>query len=175
MLLSHFGATVFCEAWSLSLFFVDFIHCGLAQLPELCPIRAIQKVFPSAFQDVHAILPALSCAAEPASPGAYGQYSAKNRTALWCARLFLRSTSQQIPQVPRFHPLTFILGLSGSGTKCTVVCGLVVRCQRLSSTAVPETDIFACLKSNLIAIRERFVGMRAVLRIRRSLRLRSLW
>ena len=38
---------------------------------------------------------------------------------------------------------------------------IVVRCQRLSSTAVPETDIFACLKSNLIATRERFVGMRA--------------
>ena len=37
----------------------------------------------------------------------------------------------------------------------------VVRCQRLSSAAVPETDIFACLKSNLIATGERFVGKRA--------------
>ena len=40
-------------------------------------------------------------------------------------KVFLRSTSQQAPQDPRFHPLAFKLGLSGSGTKCTMVRGLL--------------------------------------------------
>ena len=103
MLLSHFGATVFCEAWSL--FCVDFIHCGLAQLPELCPTRAKQKMFPSAFQDVHAIMPALSCAAEPASPGAYGQYSALYEQHCG-ARGF--SSAVQANRFPRFRDFTLL-------------------------------------------------------------------
>ena len=47
------------------------------------------------------------------------------RTALWCMRFFLRYTSHQISQVPRFHPLTFKPVLSGSGTKCAVVGDLL--------------------------------------------------
>ena len=129
---------------------MDFKHCGLGQLPQLCASRAIPKMFPSAFQDVQARMPAVSCAAGRASPGFKDniqQYT-----------LFLRNTSHHIPQVPRFPPLTFKLGLSGSRTKCNVV-QRSGHCQRWTlvvpkmvcghSRKVPRRlGIFPCLTCN---------------------------
>ena len=129
---------------------MDFVHRSLWSTSST----------PSAFQDVHARMPALSCAAERACPGAYGQYSAIHEQHCGARGFPSAVQGNRFPgsAISSSHIQTGVVRIRNKVHRGT---WLVVRCQRLSSTAEPETDISACLKSNLIATSERFVGKRA--------------